>query len=150
MQRFFIRARLIYHRYLTFVSPPNIGNDIRPKNPVSQSVCTIYTAQKKLLICWLIHAFWNFYVISVFFIGDAVRANRWECLYPGFPVSFLSSAGICCRLGQRDSKAEVKKLTLRCCRLTQKEPHWSYPPQSVGLKLRKCQCCGCSFVERWD
>ena len=76
-------------------------------------------------------------IISVFFIGDAVRTNRWECLYPGFSVSFLSSAGICCRLGQRDSKAEVKKLTLRCCRLTQKEPHWSYSPPKRGAKAEE-------------
>lgn len=40
--------------------------------------------------------------------GDAVWANRWQCLYFGFPVSFLSSAGICCCLGQCDSEAEVK------------------------------------------
>lgn len=44
------------------------------------------------------------------FSGDAVWTNRRECLYLGFPVSFLSSAGICCCLGQRDSKAEVKGL----------------------------------------
>lgn len=40
--------------------------------------------------------------------GDAVWANRRERLHPGFPVPFLSRAGVCCRLGQCDSKTEMK------------------------------------------
>lgn len=56
--------------------------------------------------------FSHFYSVFYLSVGDAVWTHRWKCIYLGFSVSFLSCAGICCCLGQRDSKTEVKSMLL--------------------------------------